>query len=193
MSTTEPLTGATVYNNNDQALGGQQIGDVVGDLTPFVIPRFTTIAARDSAYASYVAGGGVIKNGMTCWSDAPGTYYDRIAGAWVPRPVQIYNTTDLDSIAVPATARIVRIEKSAIVTIFNGGGGFAVPFGFTYTKLMSVRMMPGDSASGLGMTVPIVANHSLTEAQGKAIKPDNTPVPTATNIRVELTAIGYIL
>lgn len=43
-----------------------------------LLPRFTTIAARDAAITSPV-------NGMSCWVDTPGLFYDRVGGAWVVR------------------------------------------------------------------------------------------------------------
>lgn len=84
MATSDPLTGATIYDQNDQALGGQQLGDVVTDLRPFVHPRFASTAARDTAFASFVAAGGTIANGMECYtSDAGGGTWTRVGGAWV--------------------------------------------------------------------------------------------------------------
>lgn len=131
MAAVEPLTGATVYQQTDAALGGQQLGDVVTDLAPFTVPRFATTAARDTAYASYVSGGGTIVDGMSCWCDSPGSFFDRIGGVWRQRgatPTLIAHTSatsvsgtlvsgatsEATSIAIPAhTAGNLRVECRA--------------------------------------------------------------------------------
>lgn len=66
MADVEPLTGATIYEQTDAALGGQQIGDVVTDLAPYTVPRFASSAARDTAYAAHVSAGGSLDTGMVC-------------------------------------------------------------------------------------------------------------------------------
>lgn len=193
MATTDPLIGATVYNNSDPALGGQQIGDVVSDIVPFVNFRFTSTSTRDSALAAFVAAGGVIEDGMTCWCDSPGSYYDRQFGAWVPRARVIYNTLATDGTTVPATARLVRISRSDTPTVSNTAGAFNISFGFTFTKLMMINLNPGDDAGNLGFIVPHGVNHTLTTAQGIAYTPAGALVPNGTLIRVNVDVIGYIL
>lgn len=66
MASIEPLTGATIYDNSDAALGGQQSGDVVTDLAPFTIPYFATNAVRDTKFAAWVAAGNTMRNGLHC-------------------------------------------------------------------------------------------------------------------------------
>lgn len=83
MATVEPLTGATVYEQTDAALGGQQLGDVVRDVAPFTVPRHSSAATRDTAYASFVSGGGTMANGMvSTTTDAAGGLWLRKSGAW---------------------------------------------------------------------------------------------------------------
>lgn len=43
-----------------------------------LVARFATTTARDAAITAPV-------NGMTVWCDSPGTYYDRVGGAWLQR------------------------------------------------------------------------------------------------------------
>lgn len=192
MSTTEPLIGATIYANSDPALGGQQLGDVANDIVPYTTPRFTSTSTRDTAYASYVAAGGVIKNGMVCWCDTPGSYYDRVGGVWKPRANVTYNTVALDGTTVPSTAQIVRVRTSQITTVTNTGGGFQALFGFSFTKVMAVAMWPGDNIGPLGIVVPIAANHTLSSGGGAAYQLGGAVVPNGQTIRVEVDAVGYI-
>lgn len=189
----EPLTGARIPEQSDGPLGGLQTGNAVKDLASFSVPRFATLSERDAKYAAFVVAGGVIKNGMICWADTPGCFYDRIGGVWKPRADVVYNTTALDNTAVPATARIVRVATSSIVTVSNAGGGFQVPFGFSFTKLMSVRLAPGDRIGPLGFVVPVPENHTIASAGGVAYQPGGAVVPNGQNIRVEVDAIGYVL
>lgn len=82
MATIEPLTGATVYENSDAALGGQQIGDVVTDLAPFTIPRFATNAERDTKFAAWVAAGNTMTTGLRCNVAGHDQVYR--SGNWIP-------------------------------------------------------------------------------------------------------------
>ena len=192
MATTDPLIGVTIYDNNDPALGGQQLGVVASGIRSFTIPRFTSTSTRDSQFATWVAAGGVIKDGMTCWCDTPGSYYDRQSGVWVPRAKTEYGTLAIDGTTVPTTARLVRVRQSKVITVSNTSGGISVPFGFSFTKLMAVALWPGDSAGNLGFIVPITANHTLSTGNGQAFQPGGAVVPNGTVIRVEVDAVGYI-
>lgn len=103
MATTDPLTGATIQDQSDAATGGTQIGNAVKNLRSFTIPRFTTTGARDTAYTSFVSGGGVMADGMHC--TAAGVPYRRINGVWrVNRP------------------RVITRFTSPSSTISSGGG-----------------------------------------------------------------------
>lgn len=193
MATTEPLTGATIYQQTDTASTGQHLGDVVTDLAPYTVPRFATTSARDTAFSAFVAAGGTIANGMTCWCDSPGSYYERQSGAWVPRARVIYQDNALDGSSVPAGARLVRLRRSYTTTVGNTGGGFNVPFGFGFTKLMAVALWPGDDVGPLGFIVPVGRNHTLSTGHGVAYQPNGTYVPNGQLIRVEVDVVGYIL
>jgi hypothetical protein len=83
---TDPLTGSRYPASSDSPNVAQYIQNAVMDLSDNTIPRFATTTARDSAYAAYVTAGGVMADGMVCWCDSPGNFYDRIGGAWVVRP-----------------------------------------------------------------------------------------------------------
>lgn len=91
MAGTDPLTGARLGDDNDAPTGGTFLARVVTDLRTMVNPRFPTVAARDTAYNTFIVGGGALKNGMTCWTDDAGQW-DRIAGAWKLRVAVDPNT-----------------------------------------------------------------------------------------------------
>lgn len=83
MATSDPLTGATIYSQTDAALGGQQLGDIVTDLRSYVLPRFSTTAARDAAYTAWTSAGNTLATGMTCMVGTRMYYY---SGGWQARP-----------------------------------------------------------------------------------------------------------
>ena len=87
---TDPLTASRYPDSTDSPNVAQYIQNAVMDLSDNTIPRFATTTARDSAYSAYVSAGGAMANGMTCWCDSPGAYFDRIGGAWVQRGVTKY-------------------------------------------------------------------------------------------------------
>lgn len=78
---TDPLTGSRYPAASAAPNVAQDLQNAVLDLADNTIPRFATTSARDSAYTSY----GTLSNGMSCWCDSPGAYFDRINGAWVQR------------------------------------------------------------------------------------------------------------
>lgn len=83
MATSDPLTGATIYQQTDVATTGTHLGDVVTDLAPYTVPRFASAAARDTAYASWVTAGGTMANGMlSVTTDSAGGLWVRKSGAW---------------------------------------------------------------------------------------------------------------
>jgi len=57
MATTEPLSGVVVYQQTDQALGGQQMGEIVNEFGPLLNLRYATTGARDAAFNSWIAAG----------------------------------------------------------------------------------------------------------------------------------------
>lgn len=76
-----PLTGAYLPTQaSDPPAGGTQISQAVNQLSPVTVPRFTSTAARDSAYSSWVSGGGAMVDGMLCAVGS--TLYMRRSGAW---------------------------------------------------------------------------------------------------------------
>lgn len=100
----EPLNGIRYPLQSDGPLGGLQIGYSVTDMAPLLTGRYPTEAARDTAVNAWVAAGGVLKNGHSCWIDNIGCYTDRFSGTWFRRypggprgllckPVKISNNT----------------------------------------------------------------------------------------------------
>ena len=85
MATTEPLSGVTVYQQSDQALGGQQMGTVVTQLGPLLNLRYATTGARDTAFNNWIAAGTgrSIPNGASAFVGSRQYVYD--AGSWVAR------------------------------------------------------------------------------------------------------------
>lgn len=87
---TDPLTGARYPDSTDAPNVSQFIQEAVNDLSDQVVPRFTTAAARDSAYTAWVAAGNTMTNGLVCtvggelqcyrgaWKTQGGTLYRRV-------------------------------------------------------------------------------------------------------------------
>ena len=78
---TEPLTGARYPDSSYAVDVPQDIQNAVFDLADNTIPFFTSTAARDTDYASWVSNGGAMRNGLTCHVGA--TRYVYVSGAWV--------------------------------------------------------------------------------------------------------------
>lgn len=112
---------------------------------------------------------------------------------WVRHTELETNPTALDGSAIPASARKVNVVASYITTVGNTAGGFNVQFGFTFTKLIAVKLTPGDRVGGLGFIVPVPANFTTSSAHGVAYQPGGAPVPINSTIRVEVNAVGYVL
>ncbi|MGZ4621445.1 MAG: hypothetical protein ACXVGF_04850 [Blastococcus sp.] len=99
---TNPLTGARYPDNASTTDLGTYYGWAVNDLSPYTIPRFSTTAARDTAYQNWVNAGNSMVDGMECF--ASGTMWLYRSGAWgrlgdVGKPrMRIYGT-----ISVPTT------------------------------------------------------------------------------------------
>lgn len=93
----DPLSGARYPDDNEPPSIAQFIQNAVNDLSGQVIPRFATTSARDTAYSNWVAAGHTIVNGMTCWCDTPGRFFDRIGGAWVQRPLRSWGLVGASS------------------------------------------------------------------------------------------------
>jgi hypothetical protein len=79
MASTEPLSGVTVYDQNDQALGGQQMGTLATQLGPLLNLRYTTTGARDQAFAAWVAKGNTIPTGASVYVGSREYVYN---GGW---------------------------------------------------------------------------------------------------------------
>lgn len=80
MSHTEPLTGARIPDSTDNAALYTHISNAVVDLSSKTIPRFTTNAARDTAYTNWVNAGNTMVDGLVCVvGGAPMLYR---SGAW---------------------------------------------------------------------------------------------------------------
>lgn len=78
----EPLTNARMPEQSDAPTGGLQITNAVKDLAPFTLPRFTTTAARNTAFGQWVTAGGTMVNGMHCVVNGETQVYR--SGAWEP-------------------------------------------------------------------------------------------------------------
>lgn len=168
----------------DAPNGPQQIQNLAVAADTRLVARFATTAARDSAITSPL-------NGMTVWCDAPGAYFDRVAGAWVARPQLTVNPLTISGASIPASAKVVHLRKSATTTV-GASGGFNASFGFTFTGLMAVGLAAGDNASSLAFVVPIAANHTVSQANGIAFTSTGAVVANGATIRVEIDVIGYV-
>ena len=63
---TDPLTGSRYPSSSAAPNVAADIQNAVMDLADNTIPRFSTTAARDTAYANWVTAGGVMASGLTC-------------------------------------------------------------------------------------------------------------------------------
>jgi hypothetical protein len=80
----EPLTGARYPASSDAPNVPQDIQNAVWDLAGYTKPRFTSTAERDTQFAAFVAGGGVLQAGFECHtSDAGGGTWTYSGSAWV--------------------------------------------------------------------------------------------------------------
>ena len=82
MPATEPLTGASVPVGSDAPDIAAIVTNAINGVADNTIPYFTSTALRDSAYSTWVANGGAMRNGLTCHVGT--TRYVYISGAWVP-------------------------------------------------------------------------------------------------------------
>ena len=83
-----PLSGIPYPGPNDGPNGPQQIQNAVAKIDSLVTPQFATAAARDSAYAAWVAAGNTKREGLRCYVNAqtspllPGREMVYRANAW---------------------------------------------------------------------------------------------------------------
>lgn len=78
----EPLIGAHVPDQSDGPLGGLQTGNAVRDIVPYTVPRFANAATRDAKYATWVAAGNTLVDGMFCYTVAEQVLWSRIGSSW---------------------------------------------------------------------------------------------------------------
>lgn len=169
---TEPLTGARKPEQTDGPLGGLQISNAVDDLAEYAYPRFATTAARDTAYAAWVAAGGTMADGMVC--SAGGLLYRYKSGAWREQftDFQIqrvaFDTTKVPTNSVLATISIPAVPvASRVVMIATGKAGFddtAQSVNWTYDTIPPATNVAQDDATRVPTTAGGWASltHTLT-------------------------------
>lgn len=79
---TEPLTGSRIPDLSF-APDISQLGVAVRDLADNTLPHFTSTAARDSAYAAWVASGYAMRDGLYCTVGTKLWCYLNASSAWV--------------------------------------------------------------------------------------------------------------
>ena len=80
---TDPLTASRYPDINLNSPNvPQDIRNAVFDLAENTISRFTTTAARDSAWTAYTSAGGTLADGVVCYTEDAG-YWKRHNGGWV--------------------------------------------------------------------------------------------------------------
>lgn len=84
MASVDPLSGLTVYDQNDAATGGAEIGAVTKGVAPLLHLIFTNTADRDAKVGSWVAAGGALRKGMRCYTQSEDQewYYTGAAWTW---------------------------------------------------------------------------------------------------------------
>src|SRR3954467_10739947 len=89
MPTPDPLTSTPVPLDSDAPDGPGQIKAAVFGVSDNTIPYFTSTALRDSAYSTWVANGGVMRNSLVC---AVGTtLYRTISGGSTWQAISVDN------------------------------------------------------------------------------------------------------
>lgn len=171
MATTDPLTSATIQDQSDAATGGTQIGNVVKNLRSFVVTRFSTTGARDTAYTSFVSGGGTMADGML--TAVGSTHYRRISGTWrINR-----NRHILRSITPSAPANSIAAAGASETGITSGAAALT---SFTLyeacTVLVSAEFRAGNSTYGVAAATCSVKINGSVVGNSAVSRDDSTCV-----------------
>lgn len=192
MATTEPLTGANVPQQTDAPLGGQQIGLAVTQLASFVGTRFATTSARDAAWSAWSVNNSnaPIPNGVHCWCDNPGYFYDRIGSAWVARraPDLINGFAPISGSLPAAFIPQLQAGTASVVTNASAVGSFAWPVDFPAGVLTVQLTALSDTVTQLRIVDS--GGTTTSTCQFVARKTDGTPA-VSTTVKLTYLAIGW--
>ncbi|HEU5026600.1 MAG TPA: hypothetical protein VFV01_16915 [Spirillospora sp.] len=173
MATTDPWSGVTVYQQTDQALGGLEIGNVASQLSPLVIPRFPTTAARDAAANNWVSLGNALVDGMECAVGA--VKYRRVSGAWrqvftdyledrVSANAGLVNPDAAITgvITVPAAPVACRVTFTATGRVGNAAGSRTIAWDWDSKPASASNMAQDDPANRITVAANQLAAISTT-------------------------------
>lgn len=187
------LMGLATSDNSQAPLGGSQIDAAIDNIEPYVVLRYATTTARDTAHPATVGGR---KAGTVVWVPTVGYHQTTLTdgGAWVPlatRDVYLGGEPAISGTAPSAGTFRVRQDFTAVVAVAASGvvsGSFPAAFANGVTSLM---VSAGDWSSGLAFVTPNVFYLTLTGWSGVAYQPGGSHVTTGNPVRVNVSAVGW--
>ncbi len=187
------LMGLATSDNSQAPLGGSQIDAAIDNIEPYVVLRYATTTARDTAHPATVGGR---KAGTVVWVPTVGYHQTSLTdgGAWVPlatRDVYLGGEPAISGTAPSAGTFRVRQDFTAVVSVAAGGyvsGYFPVAFG---NGITSFTISAGDWSSGLAFVTPNVFYLELWQWVGVAYQAGGALVTTGNPVRVNVSAVGW--
>lgn len=146
---TDPLTAARYPDSTDAPNIAQYIQNAVNDLSPDTAPYFASTTARDSAFATWVAQGNSMRDGLRCHVQGVGdqTYLN---GSW------------------SGTWNTVAAATNVSVYIGSGNAVTSGPYdAFGYCRVGNIVYLRG----WLQTTGTVAASTALTAAFPTAVRP----------------------
>lgn len=154
------LLGLVTSDNTLAPLGGSQIDGAIDAIEPYVVLRFATTTARDTAIPAPARKAGMISRAATIG------YHETVVvdgGPWTPlasRDLFPGGSAVMYGSAPAAGALKIRLEGTAVLTV-NSGSWVRLSMGSTFSHgIVSAIITPGDVASDLGQC--IISNSSVT-------------------------------
>lgn len=194
MATTEPLTSITVQDQSDAATGGTQVGNLAKALVKFVVTRYATTGARDTAYTNWVAAGGTMADGML--TSAAGVPYRRISGTWRINRQRVFNRPVAGlgaGVAITSGGSAETGITSPIV--LTGGSSFTLYEAGTISLRAAFRAGPGTGAAQCTIKVNGTTVGNVAISRADATVPVNAAVALASgshtvSLRVDAVSGG---
>lgn len=174
MATTDPITGASIRDQNDFASGGQQIGALLAALRTLVSAKFNTASARDAAYAAVP---GSLTDGTPCtvagvpqvyrngqWRGLVSTSVNQLT--FFPTTISTDTETGIATVAIPDPGFPYIIDTSFTAVVAAQAGVY-----------VNVRARL-DSITGTVISQDVQRSGSLPA--GESIPVTSSPFPSGT-------------
>lgn len=188
--------GLTTSDNTLAPLGGSQIAGAIDAIEPYVVCRFATTGARDTAFPASAGGRPA---GTVVFVPSVGYHQTALTtdAAWTRLATKVTvagaDGYFLGSSAPAGTDAIVK-AFSAVVTV-DAWGGVSVPYpgGAFPNGVQTVVATPGDTVGvgGLGYVASVQSNCTLAVWYGVTMKTTGAVMPTGSMVRVNLVAMGW--